>query len=326
MFDIISLIPGRKKNTSSGWISFNAICCSHRGHRPDKRSRGGVRFDGQHAWVMHCFNCNFSCSFQLGKSINFRTKQFLTWCGVDEDQIQRWSLESLQHRDLLELTQYKHVKNKISFKEFKLPEKCELLDVNANSHTLYTQYLKNRNVDFEKYKFYVTPSDMMLRNRQRIIIPYTYKGKIVGCTSRYLDNKSPKYINEQQPGYVFNIDNQKREWSVCIVTEGIFDAISIDGVATMHDDINDDQVRLLSNLNKRIIVVPDQDKTGLKIIDRALELGYSVSLPQWEYGIKDVNDSVVRYGKLPTLMSILQNATMSRIKLEMRKKQIDKGL
>jgi DNA primase len=164
----------------------------------------------------------------------------------------------------------------------------------------------------------------MLRNKNRIIVPYTYKGKIVGNTSRYLDDKIPKYLNDQQPGYVFNIDNQNQDWQVCIVTEGIFDALAIDGVAIMHDDISTEQSQLLATLNKKIIVVPDFDKTGLKLIDKALELGYSVSLPNWGPGVKDVNDAVIKYGKLPTLLAILQSATMSKIKLEMQRKKIGK--
>jgi DNA primase len=170
----------------------------------------------------------------------------------------------------------------------------------------------------------ITPNDIG-RNSKRIIVPYTYKNKIVGHTSRYIDNRIPKYINDQQQGYVFNIDAQKSEWQVCIVTEGIFDALSIDGVALMHDNISNEQAQLLAQLNKRIIVVPDIDKTGMKIIDRALELGYSVSLPNWEVGVKDTNDAVVKYGKLPTLLSILQNATMSKIKLEIQRKKIGKA-
>jgi hypothetical protein len=33
----------------------------------------------------------------------------------------------------------------------------------------------------------------------------------------------------------------------------------------------------------------------------------------------------VKYGKLPTLLSILQNATMSKIKLEIQRKKIGKA-
>lgn len=164
------------------------------------------------------------------------------------------------------------------------------------------------------------------RYKDRIIIPYTFRDKIVGHTSRFLDNETPKYINEQQPGYVFGYDFQKPNWQVCILVEGIFDALSINGCALTHNTINDDQALLLAQLNRKIIVVPDRDKTGLEICDRALELGYHVSLPNWEADIKDVNDAVVRYGRLPTLMSIIQVSTMSKIKLSMQRIKIEKQI
>jgi len=327
MFDILALIPGKKKKTGSGWYSFNAICCSHRGHREDKRSRGGIKYDGINNWVMHCFNCGYSCSFTLGMSITSKTRQFLLWCGVDSDQIQRYSLESLQKKDLLDFT-VKRKTTKIKFDTIEPIKDSIPIDTSNIDHQKFVNYLTNRSIDPASYPFLITPYDSVYRrNRNRIIIPYFYKSKMVGYTSRYLDNNTPKYLNiGQQPGYVFNFDNQQKDWSVCIVTEGIFDALSIGGVAVMHDDISPEQSELISSLNRRVIVVPDFDKTGLTLIDRALDLGYGVSLPEWAPGIKDVNDAVIKYGRLPTLLSIIQSATNSKIKLELRKRQIAKGL
>ncbi len=322
MFDILSIVPGRKKNTSSGWISFNAICCTHFGHKADKRNRGGIKFDGNN-WTYHCFNCGYKCNFVLGRNISAKTRQLLKWSGVDELEIQRWNLESLQQKDLLDFSKPKQ-KIKIKFKDHTLPD-GEILDRNNISHKVFIDYVESRHISIDEYPFLVTPNDSG-RMSKRVIIPYTYKNKIVGHTSRFLDDKKPKYINEQQTGYVFNIDTQKPEWTVCIVTEGIFDALSIDGVAVMHDDISNEQAQLLSTLNRQIIVAPDRDLTGMKLIDRALELGYQVSLPDWESDIKDTNDAVIKYGKLPTLLSILQNATNSKIKLEMMRKKIVKGI
>ena len=324
MFDILSIIPGKKKTTSSGWHSFNAICCGHLGHKPDRRMRGGIKFDGQTNWSMHCFNCGYKCNFVLGRSISYKTKQLLLWCGIDDTQIGKWSIESLQQKDLLEIVIQKKTKIKIKFNDHVLPA-GELIDESNPLHKVYVDYVQSRGINYNEYPFLITPTATG-RYANRIIIPYTYNNKIVGHTSRFLDNKIPKYINEQQPGYVFNIDVQKSEWQVCILTEGIFDALSIDGIAIMHDDISNDQAQLIASLNKQIIVVPDRDKTGLKLCDRALELGYSVSLPNWELDIKDVNDAVVRYGKLPTLLSILQSATMSKIKIEMQRKKIEKTI
>ena len=68
--------------------------------------------------------------------------------------------------------------------------------------------------------------------------------------------------------------------------------------------------------------MPDRDQTGLKICERALELGYQISLPDWDVNVKDVNDAVVKYGKLATIISILQSGTSSKIKIEMQRKKI----
>ena len=325
MIDILTILPGKKKLTQSGWHSLNAVCCHHRGHKLDKRSRGGIRFDGDHNWSYHCFNCNFKCGFQLGKQLSRNTRQLLNWAGVDDMQINKWNLESLQNKDLLEIMQVKKQKLKVKFKETTLPEDAEMIDPSNPDHLKFVEYLTGRSIGLNDYPFLITPNDDG-RNSNRIIIPYTFDNKIVGYISRYLDNRIPKYIKEQQPGFVFGYDLQKPEYEVCLVFEGIFDALALSGCALTHETISDEQAEVLRRLNRRIIVVPDIDKTGLGIIDRALELGFQVSLPDWGEGIKDANDAVIKYGRLPTLLSILQNATSSKIKLQMMRTKIDKRL
>lgn len=321
MFDVLSIIPGKKKSTASKWFVFNCPVCVHRGHNADRRSRGGIKFDSSTNWVYACFNCNYRCGFTLGKTIPKKTRQLLLWCGIDEEQIQRWNLESLEQRDLLETLIAPTPRKGVLFETKPLPAAAVLIDPGDRTHHKFVEYLHTRGFQHNSYPFMVSPGDEG-RNNNRIIIPYTHNNAIVGHTSRYCDNKTPKYINEQQPGYVFGVDLQKPESAFAIVVEGIFDAISIDGLAVMHNTISPEQVGQLMRLNRRIIVVPDQDSAGMELADRALELGYSVSIPRWDPSIKDVNDAVVRYGKLPTLLSIIQSATTSRIKVEMRRRRI----
>jgi hypothetical protein len=73
-------------------------------------------------------------------------------------------------------------------------------------------------------------------------------------------------------------------------------------------------------------VVPDQDIAGLELIDRALELGWAVSIPDWPAGCKDVNDAVIKLGQLGALLTIMQSRETSRIKIELRKKYLIKHL
>ena len=73
-------------------------------------------------------------------------------------------------------------------------------------------------------------------------------------------------------------------------------------------------------------MVPDQDKAGIELIDRAVELGWAVSIPEWPAGCKDVNDAVIKLGRLGALLTIMQSRETSRIKIELRKKALVKRI
>jgi DNA primase len=165
----------------------------------------------------------------------------------------------------------------------------------------------------------ITP-DATARNKNRIIIPYTNGGRLVGYTSRFLDNGIPKYHNKQQRGYIFGIDLQHADWNYVIVTEGVFDAISIDGTAVLHNEISNAQAHQLHRLHRKVIVVPDFDEPGLKLIDDAMKHGFEVSIPKWDKGVKDVNDAIVQYGKIPTLLKILESSNATELKIKLAKK------
>ena len=162
--------------------------------------------------------------------------------------------------------------------------------------------------------------------RPGIVIPFTYNNQVVGHTTRFLDDRTPRYIQDIQPGYVFGTDLQRPNWQSAIVCEGVFDALSINGLAVLHAEINDAQVRVIRNLARDVVVVPDQDEAGMRLVDRAVELGWAVSMPEWPAGCKDINDAVIRMGRLATLLTIMQAKETSRIKIELRKKQLVKRL
>ena len=319
MIDLLSYIPPKRKHTSSGWVSFNAPCCPHNGESQDKRLRGGIK-QTEDDWSYHCFNCGFTASFIAGRSVSYKARKLLEWLGVDSTDVERLNLESLKRKSLLDLTAERNtIKQKhIDFNETEIPAGTERIDPNNRDHFHYVEYLKKRGIVFG-YPFLV---DKKRGPRDRIVVPYTYKNRIVGHTSRFLDKRIPKFINSQQPGYVFGYDLQKANWTSAIVVEGIFDALSISGLACMHETISKDQAQLLKQLQRRIIVVPDQDKAGLSIIDAALEHKFEVSVPEWPEDVKDVNDAVIRFGVAETLQQIHANAERSKIKIEMARKRL----
>jgi hypothetical protein len=160
--------------------------------------------------------------------------------------------------------------------------------------------------------------------RDRVIIPFYHQGKIVGYTGRKITEGKPKYLTDAQPGYVFNIDSQHEDRQYVIVMEGQFDAIAIGGCAISHNEPNEAQIMRLNALGREVIVVPDRDKPGAKMLKSVLENGWSMSLPEWEDDIKDVADAVKRYGRLYTLIKIINSRTSNKIKIELEKKKLEK--
>ena len=102
--------------------------------------------------------------------------------------------------------------------------------------------------------------------------------------------------------------------------------MSINALAVLHNTISEKQVKVIKQLQRDIVVVPDRDKSGLELIDRAIKLGWPVSIPNWEDDIKDVNDAVKRYGRLGTLITIIQAKETSKIKIELAKRKLTKRI
>ena len=317
MIDILQFLPPRTRKTPSGWYSFNAPCCIHNGETLDKRKRGGIKIEGED-WAYHCFNCAYSARFKNGQQLSLKAKKLLQWLGADEDTINKINLESLKHKQIYDIasdrtnSRNEIIQKNIFFKKFKLPPAARKI---MSCDKWAIDYLRNeRGIDYRDYDFKITPQDGG-RNKNRILIPYRYGNDIVGWTSRYLDDKFPKYLNEhQQPGYVFGLEMQDPNWDFILVTEGIFDAVSIKGTAVLHNEIGDQQCALLRRQGKEVIVVPDQDKAGLVLIEHALDAGFSISIPNWPSHVKDTNDAVKEYGRLGALLSIMSGKTSSKIK------------
>ena len=126
-----------------------------------------------------------------------------------------------------------------------------------------------------------------------------------------------------EKGFVFNVDAfAETEREIVIVTEGVFDALLIDGVAIQGNSVGAEQAHLIEKLDKRVILCPDRDSAGKELIDQALELGWEVSFPNWAPDIKDAADAVQRYGRLATLYSIINNATDNKIKAQVKAKML----
>jgi len=325
---IQSLLPPRSKASPSGWISFNAPCCVHRGHKPDRRKRGGARFDT--GFVYNCFNCKYSTSWQPGRGISGKLKSLCYWLGADEDDIKELVFEALK-TESPEYTPIEASAN-VKFDDKKLPEGSltiaewieEDLDLNLETALAYVvEYIVDRGFNPTKDNFYWSPLNGF---ENRVILPFTYNGRIVGYTARKVTAGKPKYLSEQHKNFVFNADVQNPDQRYIFVCEGPFDALSIGGVALLTNSIHEQQAKIINQLGKEVIVIPDQDRAGMNLINQAVDYGWSVAFPNWDKDIKDVNDAVNTYGELFVLVDAIKTAQHGAIKCEMAKRSMLKRI
>jgi len=278
----------------------------------------------------HCFNCGFKANYMVGRKLNQKMRQFMSYIGIAEDTIRKMAIEAMREEE--GDTKYER-KKFVTFNKRSLPKDAHKLDVwlekyvgkdltepqwNKIDHLL--KYLESRGIGPDWYDFMYSP-DKGWDVFKRLLIPFYWRGDIVGFTGRMFEQSDKvKYYTDVQPGYVFNMDAQDWSRKFVLVTEGPFDAITVSGVSILGSEINDTQRELIEGLGRQIIVVPDRDAPGQKLVDQATEFGWGVAFPEWDKTVGDVADAVLKYGRLFTIQSILKTTETSKLKIDLKRK------
>ena len=316
---VLTYLPSKRKTTPSGWISFNAPCCHHNGHTADNRGRGGV-IQSDNGISYHCFNCGFKCSWQPGRAFSHKMRKMLQWLGTPDDVINKVAFDVMRENEGVEVKE--RITELPTFNTVPLPEdavKISTITEFDKYSVSVLEYMAKRGLNLDDTDYYWASN---LGYRDRLIIPFYYEKRIVGWTARsVLPDKKPKYLTEVQPGFVYGLDEQGHNKVFTIVCEGQLDAIHIDGCALGGSEVSDQQAILLNRLQKQIIVVPDRDKAGSKLVEQAIDLGWAVAMPEWSQDINDIGDAVSKYGRLYTLYSIVNTAEESPLKIRLRAKK-----
>lgn len=312
---IMQNLPVRTNRTPSGWQTFDCPMCN------DRRKRAGVIQNGTKL-SYHCFNCGYTTGWAMNPHLGKKFKDLAERLGANKSEIHQVQVDLLKYSEELDMLEPDgYVYNTSKFKTVELPDNAQTIESLPDDHELKV-YAKERGIlgTYPLLHF----DDMA--NKRRVIVPFTYNNELVGWTGRHVappSKDTPKYLLNTQPGYVFNVDafaDTHRE--IVIVVEGIFDAILVDGVSVLGNNVTPEQALLIEKLGKRVIVCPDRDKAGKELIKQAVALDWEVSFPPWHPGCKDAADAVQLYGRLATVNSIIKHATNNKIKIEVKSKML----
>lgn len=315
-----------------GWITFNAPCCHHRGHKPDSRGRGNLLISND-SLVFNCYNCGFKTKFDH-QNLSEQFEQFLSWVGVDRREIQRIKLGLLArniHGD--DAQQSQHIQDITNvFPPSTLPDGSkpvlELLEQGESNPCFLKvmDYLYSRGEDIAAGYPYYWCDNSQNQLDERLIIPFTYHNHTVGWCARFTGIPTkhiPRYFNSPVPqGYLFNWNQMENDRKFVILCEGPFDAIAVQGVASLGSTLNEQKIYNLINSGKEIVVLPDRQQNNQQLIDVALSFGWAVSFPDWEENIKDAADACKAYGQIYTITSVLKSRTNNALTIGVKRKTL----
>lgn len=322
---VLTSIPSMSRHSSGGWIAFNCPCCVDQGEpRHDTRMRGGLRSTSDMV-SYHCFNCGFKASHKFGRIINKKFLHFMRLLGIPDSDIKRLQIDSIRDKELADgptlFVSKTQVTRVPSFKDVELPDGSRSLDdilsdPNPDDKAIMAaKYLLDRGI-YDHVNAYWSPHPVY---RSRVIFPFWQGDRVVGHSGRDITGKSEaKYMTRSPTEFLYNVDAIKRNTKYLMVVEGIIDAACLDGVAIMSNEASQSQIDYINQFKGEVIVSPDRDKAGERLVKQAIENGWSVSFPYWEDDIKDAGDAIQRYGKFYTLKSIIDGRISNSTKIQVK--------
>jgi hypothetical protein len=259
--------------------------------------------------------------------------------GMSNESIKRLNFKVWQIHENVKLnTDYKPVEyTKLEFNKTVLPvnsmsiEHWATQDSHAKDFLSVLEYAASRgDAILNSGKLYWTPTktvkrfnkDVDVSLHRRLIIPFYWKGEIVGWTARAIFPTRDRYYSDMPPNYIFNTEVADNDWKYLLVNEGPLDAIANNGVAMLGDKMSPEQIQWLNHTGKTIIVVPDREKQGGNLVDIAVKEGWYVSFPRWDAGVKDSAAAAQKYGKLYTIWSIIDTITNNRLEINVKRQYL----
>lgn len=292
-----------------GW---NVVYCEVCGDGSrTKGPRGGWIFsDGGESCFYHCFNC--------GCKENFSTQREHFFSKGMRNVFDSFGVPSNEYNGLLlkktNSSKQKAEKKKYDHKIIEIPDYFALVkDLDAETAKPYKTFLKTEyGLTTKHYSFYYGTgktiykdkviSSEAKRYKGRLIIPYFKNGKMIYFQARDITNQSQlKYLSPDIPknNILFNFDQLYRNTNEPLyVVEGAPDAIHLNGVSTLGNELSTPQKEFLTSCKRRKILVPDFKGDSNKLAEEFIDNGWEVSFPNYRTKFKDVSEAIVNYGKL----------------------------
>lgn len=289
-----------------GWYAVKCACCN------DYQERGGFIHDDIYT-SYSCWNCGSKFKYEEGSGKFSRNlRDILEAFGISREDLRAISASLFFNKSaekeeaeisLKEVSRLKLVTPEVAFPDRTLALGC---DGHDEIQAPLIEYLNSRFIDPIKHQIHFSLDPRYLR---RVIIPFMRDGKLIYWQARTIDNIKPRYLNcvVAKDAVLYGYDELTRySAKPLFITEGVFDAMSVDGVCLLGSALNAAKIEILKRTKRRIIFVIDRDRTGDVLAKTVIE-------NDWEFtfvdkNADDVNDSVRKFGLPYTAYCLMKNA------------------
>lgn len=293
----IMAMAGLNRQSATGFYEIDCPVCASIG----KKRQGGFKIEPDKV-VYNCFSasCDATCVFEQGEPLSKRFKALMAIFGVKipaDLRVKKSTVQQQIERELAGSLYEKH-----SYKEMKIPDDWVPLEP---KNEYWWDYFEGRRCN---------PEDILMVKsgvyRGSAAIPMYYYNKVIGFQIATLTGAA-KYLTHTDENDHLLMINRGVIKSKVILVEGILDALCFPmSVGTLRGSISKEQAYHLRG--RDVSVLPDRH-SGEKMLNQAKQYGWKVIVPPWN-NVGDLNDCVVKYGKLVTARMIMEHTYTDHVK------------
>lgn len=303
-------IPLSKRPNSHGWWSVLCKVCNDHGK---KGKRAGFKFDPD-STAYNCFNCGHAAGYHHdSKHFSKDMTTVLDAFNVPVSERNKVLFAAMSNTGS-GATPTKRVN--IQPTPIALPP--YFTPLNGVDGDVIDQYaceylVEDRGIPWNATTFYIGRQHSDPQSAKwfaRLILPVYKDDQLIFYTGRDLTGtRTKKYMSPAVPRdnvmYGFN-EIVRDTTDPLYVVEGWFDAYHINGVAVFGNKMTTNQLTWMNRCHRPKVIIPDRQGEGYLLAEQALEHGWSISTP--DIGeCKDVNDAIMKYGLVYTMMTIKKN-------------------
>jgi DNA primase len=270
----------------------------------------------------NCFNCKAVFKYQeLSGQLSKSCKSILHDFGFSYQELDNFSNalwfhnKGERYEEITTLESLKQVK--LDTPEISLPSKCIQLSRQDKLANPFITYLENRKIDWQKLRCLYSLDEKFAN---RIVIPVYRNNKVIYWQARTIGAEKPKYkmAYASREAVLWGYNNFFNDNKVLFLTEGIFNASHVNGVALLSSTISPAQKEILTKVKKDKVVIVDRDENGVSLASQALAYGWKVAL--LPNGANDVNHSVTKFGIVHTVHYLMTHIMAPSMQTEMELK------